>query len=189
MASDPTPEANAASWLERHAEERPHAEALVDAWRRLDYDGLASRVARCAGVLAAAGVGSGDRVALLMGNHAPYLEGVFAAARLGAMAVPVNVRWSPREIAVLLDDCTPRAVLHDAERQAVRPNAAECVRRAECCLLSRVAVGHSHEKPVRADRPPDIRAGGNQAVHGRGGEHDHFRKPSRIDCTPPINWR
>jgi fatty-acyl-CoA synthase len=61
----------------------------------------------------------GDRVAVLMGNHAPYLETVFAATRLGAMAVPVNVRWSPREIAVLLDDCTPHSVVYDAERAGV----------------------------------------------------------------------
>ena len=109
-------EHNVAHWLDRHAETRGAAEAVIDAWRRLSYAELADRVARCAGVLAEAGVGPGERVAVLLGNHAPYLETVFAAARLGAMVVPVNVRWSPREIAVLLADCTPRAVVHGAEQ-------------------------------------------------------------------------
>jgi fatty-acyl-CoA synthase len=153
MAAGRTSDANTASWLERHAEARPDAEALLDAHRRLDYDQLASRVARCAGVLEAAGVRRGDRVAILLGNHAPYLETVFAAARLGAMAVPVNVRWAPREIAVLLDDCTPHAVIHDAERSEVLERACRAAGHAPALRLEAGPEGVAYEAALASARP------------------------------------
>ena len=66
------------------------------------------RCARAAGWLAAAGVERGDRVALLLANRSATLELVLGAARLGAIAVPLNTRLAPPEIAQLLDHCTPR---------------------------------------------------------------------------------
>ncbi|MBW2315533.1 MAG: AMP-binding protein [Deltaproteobacteria bacterium] len=153
MAAPSSTEANTASWLERHADERPGAEAVIDAHRRLDYDGLAARVARCAGVLEARGVGRGDRVAILMGNHSPYLETAFAAAQLGAMAVPVNTRWSPREIAVLLDDCTPRAVVHDAERAAGFERALGAARHCPEFRLEAGPPDAPYEAALAAARP------------------------------------
>jgi fatty-acyl-CoA synthase len=153
MAAEPHPDANVASWLESHAERRPQSEALVDAWRRLDYDALASRVARCAGALDAEGVRPGDRVAILMGNHSPYLETVFAAARLGAIAVPVNVRWSPREIATLLDDCTPTVVVHDAERADVLERATSAAGHAPALRVEAGPDDAPYEAALAAARP------------------------------------
>jgi len=144
---------NCAHWLVAHARATPGAPAVADAWRRLDYAALDARVARCAAVLAGAGVGRGDRVAVLMGNHAPYLETVFAAARLGAMAVPVNVRWSPRELAVLLDDCTPEVVVHDAERAGLLACARGRARHAPARCLQAGAPGDPYEAAL-ADAAP-----------------------------------
>ena len=112
--STPQTEANVASWILRHANERGSLLALVDGERRLDYAGLEARVRRCAGALASRGIGRGERVALLLGNHTPYLELVFAAARLGAIAVPLNARLTARELGRLLADCAPRLLVHDA---------------------------------------------------------------------------
>ena len=50
------------------------------------------------GWLRASGVGPGDRVALVLANRSAYLELVFAAARLGAIAVPVTARLAAPEI-------------------------------------------------------------------------------------------
>lgn len=153
------PAHNTASWLLRHAEARPDAPALVDAQRRLSYAELAGRVARCAGVLRGAGVGRGDRVAILASNHTPYLETVFAAVALGAMAVPVNTRWSPREIAVLLDDCTPRVVLHDAALGATLARACERAAHAPALRLAHGGAGDPYEAALAAAAPcPDVAA-------------------------------
>ncbi len=103
---------NVGGWLARRASWAPSALAVADDARRLDYASLESRSARCARRLHEAGVVRGDRVAILLDNRSAYLETVFAAARLGALAVPVNARWSQAELAYLLDDCEPRVVVH-----------------------------------------------------------------------------
>jgi fatty-acyl-CoA synthase len=109
---------NVAHWLARHDPDRT---AVVDDERSLTYGELDARCARLAGALAAGGVARGDRVALLLANRAVYLEAVFACARLGAVAVPVNNRLAPPEIARQLDDCTPRALLAEPELLARVP--------------------------------------------------------------------
>ena len=108
------PESNVASWLVRHAEARGERPALADERRRLGYAGLEERVQRCAGLLMERGIGAGDRVALVLGNATSFLETVFACARIGAIAVPLNARLTARELHGLLADCTPRLLLTDA---------------------------------------------------------------------------
>lgn len=56
-----------------------------------------------ASALAAQGAGRGRRVALLMVESAPMLELAFAAAKLGTVIVPLNLRWEGPEIACALD--------------------------------------------------------------------------------------
>jgi fatty-acyl-CoA synthase len=106
---------NIGSWLPRRAEISSDRIAVIDPDRTLGYPDLEDRTARCAAILEDAGIGPGERVAILLGNRSAYLEAVFAAARLGAIAVPVNLRWVVPEIARLLDDCTPRALLYEHE--------------------------------------------------------------------------
>jgi fatty-acyl-CoA synthase len=121
---------NVASWLARHAERRGTALAVRDAERSLDYAALEARVARAAGVLAEAGVGRGERVALLLGNRSATLEAVFAAARLGAIAVPLNTRLAPPEVTELLDDCRPVLLLAEATLEPLAEKACAAARRA-----------------------------------------------------------
>jgi long-chain acyl-CoA synthetase len=75
-----------------------------------EWDGRANAVARG---LAGAGVGKGDRVALLMPNDAALEFGTayVAVHRAGAVAVPVNPRYARREVAHIVSDCEPRLVL------------------------------------------------------------------------------
>ena len=105
---------NVGGWLARRARIAGDRLAVVDADRSLTYLALEERTGRCAAALESAGVRRGDRVALLLGNRSAYLEAVFAAARLGAIAVPVNARFTAREIRRVLEDCTPRLLIHDA---------------------------------------------------------------------------
>jgi len=144
---------NVATWLDRHAQDRGTAEAVIDAHRRLRYAELASRTARAAGVLAGAGVGPGERVAVLLGSSTPYLEVVLAAARLGAMAVPVNVRWSQREIAVLLDDCTPRVVVHGEAQAQVLERACAAARHQPALRLLAGAPDDPYEAALASAEP------------------------------------
>ena len=103
-----SPAHNVASWLVEHAARQGGRPALRDAERALDYAALEARCARAAAVFRAAGVGRGERVALLLGNRSATLEAVFGAARLGAIALPLNTRLAAPELAALLDDAGPR---------------------------------------------------------------------------------
>ena len=58
---------------------------------------------------------AGDRVAYLGRNDIATFETLFAAAQLGAIFVPINTRLAATEIAYLLDDCAPAALVVGAE--------------------------------------------------------------------------
>ncbi len=113
-----SPVHNVGGWLARRAALGGERPALVDGPRRLDYAGLEQRTARCAAWLAGRGVTPGERVALLLGNRSAFLETLFATARLGAIAVPINTRLAPPEIRHQLDDSEPRVLIHEAELAA-----------------------------------------------------------------------
>jgi len=108
-----SPTSNVGRWIAQQAALAGDRVAVVDRDRTLDYKSLEERCARLARVLAQAGVRRGDRVALLLGNRSAFLEAVFAAARLGALSVPINARLVPPEIARLLDDCTPSGLIYE----------------------------------------------------------------------------
>jgi fatty-acyl-CoA synthase len=110
-------------WPARWAQRQGSRPALEDEARALDWREFDARIARAAGWLRAAGVGAGDRVAILLRNRTAYLELIFACARLGAISLPVNLRLSPLEIAYLLDDCRPSALFFESA-------LAEVVRKA-----------------------------------------------------------
>jgi fatty-acyl-CoA synthase len=89
--------------------------AVVAGEERLTYADLDARSARVSGALAAAGVGLGDRVAVMLKNRSEFLEVLFGAARLGAIFVPMNFRLSRDEVAYLLGDCEPRVVVFQSD--------------------------------------------------------------------------
>jgi fatty-acyl-CoA synthase len=114
-ASSPAPAAssehNVGAWISRWASERPDSLAWGDAERRCDYARAEDRIQRLTAWLAETGIGNGDRIALWLGNRGATLEALFAAARLGAIVLPVNARLTAPEVAFQFDDATPRVAL------------------------------------------------------------------------------
>jgi acyl-CoA synthetase (AMP-forming)/AMP-acid ligase II len=100
-----------AQTLSRHAAD----EALVCADRRITYAELDRIAARVAAGLARDGVRAGDRLAILCANEPEFVYALLAAFRLGAIAVPINVREQTPELAYVLDQCKARALVFDAE--------------------------------------------------------------------------
>ena len=89
------------SFLERTLHVHPEKLAVVDGTRRLTWRELGGRVYRLASALRAAGVGPGDRVAVLAPNSLECLEAHFAVPQLGAALVMVNVRLTTHEVATI----------------------------------------------------------------------------------------
>jgi fatty-acyl-CoA synthase len=109
-------------WIGRWGRSFPEKEALVDAIgnRRYTYGQLAQEVNRMAHFLCSRlGTKKGDRVAVLSFNRAEYLTLFFAASRIGAVLVPLNIRLAPQEFFYYLEDSSPQAIFFDEEHQAV----------------------------------------------------------------------
>lgn len=101
--------------------------SLRSADRRIGHGELLGLVDRLAGGLVRAGVKKGDRLAILSNNSPEYVFVLGAAARIGALVVPINWRLKHEEIENILSDATPRALFVDAENfPAALPLAATC---------------------------------------------------------------
>lgn len=97
--------------VERNAD----GEALVAGNERFSWRNLAERVARVAQGLSLRKIGRGDRVALLLGNRSEFVVTLFAAARLGAIVVPLNIREQKPELAYVLEHCGAELIVHETE--------------------------------------------------------------------------
>jgi fatty-acyl-CoA synthase len=83
---------------------------------RLTYRELDNRAIQCAHLLLSrCHLNRGDRVAVLSKNRLEFLETFFAAAKAGVIFVPLNVRLTPPELAVILKCSGARALLYDGE--------------------------------------------------------------------------
>ena len=78
---------------------------------KFTYRELLDRVARVAGVLAGAGVGKGDRVLVYLPMVPEAVVAMLACARLGAVHSVVFGGFAAAELAVRIDDATPKVVL------------------------------------------------------------------------------
>lgn len=81
--------------------------------RILTYGAMFDRVARMAAVLREYGVSEGDRVSMLALNSDKYLEFYFAAWWCGAIASPLNTRWSAPELIYAIEDADCKILLVD----------------------------------------------------------------------------
>ena len=86
--------------------------------RELTYGELREESARFAAVLAAQGIGPGDRVATLMGKSREFLVTLMAIWRLGAVHVPLFTAFAPPAIAFRLSGSKTKVVVCDATQRA-----------------------------------------------------------------------
>ena len=90
--------------LVRGSERHPDRDALVLPGVRRSYRELEDRALAVARSLTAAGVRRGDRVGLFLPNGAEFIEILFGITFTGAIAVPVNARFTARELGHVLRD-------------------------------------------------------------------------------------
>ncbi|MCC5808900.1 MAG: long-chain fatty acid--CoA ligase [Ectothiorhodospiraceae bacterium] len=109
--------------LHRAAQKHPDKTATVCAQgEEQTFLQLERRVSRLAGALRGLGVQPGDRVAMLGRNSARYLEYFQAVWWAGAVANPVNTRWSVAEIVFSLDDCATTVLIVDDAFVSIAPD-------------------------------------------------------------------
>ncbi|TWB45150.1 propionyl-CoA synthetase [Nitrospirillum pindoramense] len=88
-----------------------HDRPITSTVETYTYRELLDLTARFAGLLAAQGVGKGDRVILYMPMVAEAVVAMLACARLGAIHSVVFGGFAARELATRLDDAKPKVVV------------------------------------------------------------------------------
>jgi fatty-acyl-CoA synthase len=111
--------------VRRWASLAPARVALIDDTHgaRLTYAALDARALAWAHVLRTSGVAAGDRVALLAGTRAECVALFYGCLRLGAVLVPLNWRLSAPELARVLVDARPVALVTESRHDALATRA------------------------------------------------------------------
>ena len=102
---------NFASYVDIQARERPDELAVTDPQREMSYAELRAETDAVANGLAALGVEPGDHVALFLPNLTTFVTSYYGAMKLGAIPVPINLRFGEAEIAHVLRDVAPSALV------------------------------------------------------------------------------
>ncbi len=93
--------------LRRSATKFPLKIAAKDRFREINYGELNARVNQLAHGLLSAGVRKGDAITLSVGNRIEHLEILFAAAKIGALVIPLDVKWKALELASVVAALQP----------------------------------------------------------------------------------
>jgi len=89
----------------------PNGEAVVEIGaQQVTYQQLWDRAARVAGGLRAEGVSPGARVAIRLANGLDWVVAFFGGLMAGAVAVPVNTRFTEQEVEYIVEDSGARFV-------------------------------------------------------------------------------
>lgn len=110
---------NVSRFADRPAVFDPHSN------RRWTYRELNCEVNRLAHALRADGVGKNDVVMFALLNSPEFVFFYLAAHKIGAIACPVNYRQGSGEIALVIDDSTPKVFVYDAEFGELSSRALE----------------------------------------------------------------
>jgi acyl-CoA synthetase (AMP-forming)/AMP-acid ligase II len=93
--------------LRRNASKFPLKIAVKDRFRETTYGELNSRVNQLAHALLSMDVRKGESLALSVGNRIEHLEITFATAKIGALAIPLDVKWKALELGSVLSFFKP----------------------------------------------------------------------------------
>src|SRR6201993_5570922 len=118
-------ELRVADVIRHHAAERGGGPALVHVDRELTYAELDRRSNQLAHALIARGAGPGSRIAYLDRAAPEAIELLFAASKIGAVAVPLNWRLAEPELAAILTDAHAAVLIAGGEYRAVARRLAD----------------------------------------------------------------
>ena len=115
------------SFLHRAAHVFPDRVGVVDGATRFTYGAFLDRCLRFAGGLRAAGVGAGDRVAILAGNTHVMLAAHYAVPFAGAVLVGLNTRVTAADMAYILDHAGATMLIYDQDFRGTAESAGAAV--------------------------------------------------------------
>lgn len=93
----------------------PDLEAFAGEGYRYTYGEANARVNQFAAYLKEQNIVKGDRLAILCKNNQYFATALFAAAKVGAVAVPLNWRLQVQELIYIMNNCSPSIIIYDAD--------------------------------------------------------------------------
>jgi len=133
---------------ERAAERGPR-EALRCGGAGLGYAALLAEVNRAGNLLRAAGVRPEQRVLLLLEDSPELVCAYLGAIKIGAVAVALNVRLGPAEIAWILGDSRPALVIAGEKQRALFAAAARGMDRVPPLIVAGPGAPQAEDQAPR----------------------------------------
>jgi long-chain acyl-CoA synthetase len=99
----------------------------IDDGREMTFTDYKQKVDLLAGGLSRVGVEKGDRIGVVGKNSLEFFLIYGAAARLGAIVLPINWRLSVEEVCFNLNDCQAKVVFADAEFQNIQDDKRDAL--------------------------------------------------------------
>lgn len=143
--------------LRRNAHKFPLKIAAKDKFRQTSYGELNRRVNQLANGLLSAGVRRGDAVALSVGNRVEHLEILFATAKIGALAIPLDAKWKALEFASVVAALEPSFIIlqEDCGAEFERAKTLKNLERLKTFTLS-ADLGYSGLLQGQSDQEPAV---------------------------------
>ena len=102
---------NVSDAIFHNARRRPSHPAIIDGAHTITYAELAALIAQTSGHLENVGARAGDIVGVALGDNADHIAALLAIAWLGAVILPMDVRWTGEEKRRIADHFGARFVL------------------------------------------------------------------------------
>jgi len=152
---------NAATYfIDRNVlEGRSQKTAIECGDERVSYAQLLERTNRAGNVLRNLGVRPEERVLLLLLDSPAFLYSFFGAIKIGAVAVPINTQYKPREYEHVFNDCRARvAVVSESLLPQLRSIPRERLRYLREIVVAGAGGGYPSLRPLMDSASPDLEA-------------------------------
>ena len=151
-----TPDITLGSWFAKRAAATPEARALTycppdGQPSTFTFAQLLDRMDRLAAAFRQGGVCRGDRVGFLGLNQPAFFETMFAAARLGAIFVPLNFRLTGPELSFIINDAGVHTLVVDEDHRAVIDSI-----RDDIPVRRHIRVGDEFEALITGHEPLEL---------------------------------
>lgn len=173
----------AAAIPDERARQDPGGACIADERQELDNLGFAQIVSAVAGRLAAAGVGPGGVLAIMLPNRVELVTSMFAAWRLGAAVTPVNAALTTPEARYQIDDAGATVVVADsASAEKLAGGGYRIIPVADVTSPARAAGATPGELGARVAGPADLYQRNDRPAQGgqaRSRQHQRDRRTHR----------
>jgi long-chain acyl-CoA synthetase len=102
--------------IENTARTMPNKRAIITKNEEISYSELYNRILCIQqNMIQMLGRDQEKKIAIFIGNESSFLETFFATITLGWIAVPIDPKWSLRELQIIMDECRPDLVVYSQE--------------------------------------------------------------------------